>query len=149
MIGVLVDQAAHIKLPFPVKIDAGSIGGPSAGLAFALEVVEKLGRDVDRGYKVAATGEIELDGSVGPIGGVEAEDYRRAPARTWTSSLCLLGITRKTPASTRGRSGSSLWRVFDRRCARWQRCRRSTKNRCIIGGFDSAAKSSFFVPRAP
>jgi Lon-like protease len=31
--------------------------------------MEKLGRDVDRGYKVAATGEIFLDGQVGPIGG--------------------------------------------------------------------------------
>jgi PDZ domain-containing protein len=52
-------------------IDAGSIGGPSAGLAFALEVVEELGHDVDHGYRVAATGEINLDGSVGSIGGVK------------------------------------------------------------------------------
>ena len=69
IVGVLLEQAAHIKLPFPVTIDTGNIGGPSAGLAFALEVMEKLGRDVDRGYKVAATGEIFLDGEVGPIGG--------------------------------------------------------------------------------
>jgi PDZ domain-containing protein len=33
--------------------------------------MEKLGRNVDRGYKVAATGELQLDGSVLPIGGVE------------------------------------------------------------------------------
>ena len=46
------------------------VGGPSAGLAFALDVLEELGRDVDRGYKVAATGEIELDGGVAPIGGI-------------------------------------------------------------------------------
>ena len=71
IVGVLLEQAAHIKLPFPVTIDTGNIGGPSAGLAFALEVMEKLGRDVDRGYKVAATGEIFLDGSVGPIGGAK------------------------------------------------------------------------------
>ena len=69
IVGVLLEQAAHIKLPFPVTIDTGNIGGPSAGLAFALEVMEKLGRDVDHGYKVAATGEIFLDGQVGPIGG--------------------------------------------------------------------------------
>jgi PDZ domain-containing protein len=69
IVGILIQQAAHIKLPFPVTIDTGNIGGPSAGLAFALEVMEKLGRDVDRGYKVAATGEIFLDGQVGPIGG--------------------------------------------------------------------------------
>ena len=39
--------------------------------AAMVEVMEKLGRDVDRGYKVAATGEIFLDGQVGPIGGIE------------------------------------------------------------------------------
>ena len=70
-IGIFTEQAGRVKLPFPVKIDAGSIGGPSAGLAFALEVVEELGHDVDHGYRVAATGEINLDGSVGSIGGVK------------------------------------------------------------------------------
>jgi PDZ domain-containing protein len=71
LIGVIVGQAATIKLPVPVTIDAGGVGGPSAGLAFALEVMEKLGRDVDRGHRVAATGELELDGTVDPIGGVK------------------------------------------------------------------------------
>ena len=80
MIGVLVEPATQMKLPFPVRIDAGSIGGPSAGLAFALDVLEELGRDVDRGYKVAATGELDADGSVLPIGGVKqkAIGVRRA-----------------------------------------------------------------------
>jgi PDZ domain-containing protein len=71
IIGVLVSQAANIKLPFAVRIDAQGVGGPSAGLAFALDVMEELGRDVDHGYKVAATGELQLDGTVAPIGGVE------------------------------------------------------------------------------
>jgi len=71
LIGIVPAQAASIKLPVPITIDAGNVGGPSAGLAFALEVMEKLGRDVDQGHRVAATGEIELDGSVGPIGGVK------------------------------------------------------------------------------
>jgi len=71
VIGVLVQQAAQVKLPIGVRIDAGSIGGPSAGLAFALDVLEELGRDVDHGCKVAATGELELDGTVLPIGGVK------------------------------------------------------------------------------
>jgi Lon-like protease len=75
IVGVLLEQAAHIQLPFDVAIDTGNIGGPSAGLAFALEVMEKLGRHVDRGYKVAATGEIFLDGAVGPIGGVEQKTF--------------------------------------------------------------------------
>jgi PDZ domain-containing protein len=75
IVGVLLEQAAHIKLPFPVTIDTGNIGGPSAGLAFALEVMEKLGHDVDHGHKVAATGEIFLDGAVGPIGGVKQKIF--------------------------------------------------------------------------
>jgi PDZ domain-containing protein len=71
VIGVVVEQAVHIRLPFPVKIEAGSIGGPSAGLPFALDVMEELGRDVDRGHRVAATGELTLDGTVNPVGGLK------------------------------------------------------------------------------
>ena len=71
VIGVLVQQAAEIELPIDVEIDTGDVGGPSAGLAFALDVLEELGENVDRGYKVAATGAIELDGAVIPIGGVK------------------------------------------------------------------------------
>ena len=71
VIGIAVGQSADIKLPLDVDIDLGDVGGPSAGLAFALDVMEELGRNVDRGYRVAATGEIELDGAVAPIGGAE------------------------------------------------------------------------------
>jgi Lon-like protease len=71
VIGVLVEPAADIRLPIDVSIDAGNIGGPSAGLAFALDVMEKLGRDVDHGNRIAATGEIALDGSVFRIGGIK------------------------------------------------------------------------------
>jgi len=75
VIGVLVDQASQVKLPFPVKIDAGSIGGPSAGLAFALDIVQELNHDITRGHRVAATGEMNADGSVGPIGGVKQKIF--------------------------------------------------------------------------
>jgi len=71
LIGVSVTQAASIKLPIAVTINAGNVGGPSAGLAFALELTDKLGPDIDRGHRVAATGELALNGSVEPIGGVE------------------------------------------------------------------------------
>jgi PDZ domain-containing protein len=71
VVGVFLEPALDIHLPFPVRIDAGNVGGPSAGLAFALEVLEELGRDVVHGHKVAATGEIRPDGSVLPIGGIK------------------------------------------------------------------------------
>jgi len=70
IVGITVVSNRTIHLPIKVSIDAHGVGGPSAGLAFALEVTQQLGRDVDRGRKVAATGEIFFDGSVGPIGGV-------------------------------------------------------------------------------
>src|SRR5207249_1872442 len=75
IVGIGIDQAARITLPVKIAIKTGNIGGPSAGLAFALEVMEKLRRDVDRGYKVAATGQIFLDGGVGPIGGVRQKIF--------------------------------------------------------------------------
>ncbi len=71
IIGIQITQAADIRLPVDVDIDLGNVGGPSAGLPFALDVLQELGRDVDRGYRVAATGELELDGSVAPIGGMK------------------------------------------------------------------------------
>jgi PDZ domain-containing protein len=71
IVGVLPIQALSIRLPFSVKFILRKVGGPSAGLAFALELLEKRGRDVDQGYKVAATGQIELDGSVTRIGGIK------------------------------------------------------------------------------
>jgi Lon-like protease len=70
VIGVLVEQEADIELPVDVEIDAGNIGGPSAGLAFALHLLEEFGEDVSHGLKVAVTGELNLDGSVSPVGGL-------------------------------------------------------------------------------
>ena len=71
IIGVSAEDQLRVVLPFRVRIDAGDIGGPSAGLAFALDILEELGHDVAHGQKVAATGELALDGSVEPIGGVK------------------------------------------------------------------------------
>jgi Lon-like protease len=75
LVGFAPDQSATIKLPIRVSIDASGIGGPSAGLAFALEVMQQLGSNVLRGHRVAATGEMELDGTVAPIGGVKQKTF--------------------------------------------------------------------------
>jgi Lon-like protease len=71
IVGIQVDQEAKIKLPFLVDIDLGRVGGPSAGLPFALEIARMLGRDVTHGCKVAATGELALDGTVLTVGGLK------------------------------------------------------------------------------
>jgi PDZ domain-containing protein len=75
VIGIRIAQAAKIDLPLDVEIDLGDVGGPSAGLPFALDILQSLGRDIDRGYNVAATGEIELDGTVGSIGGMKQKVF--------------------------------------------------------------------------
>ncbi len=72
VIGVQVQDALDFEFPVDIEIDAGAIGGPSAGLAFALDIVDELGDDdIDRGRKIVATGELTLDGEVLPIGGVK------------------------------------------------------------------------------
>jgi PDZ domain-containing protein len=71
VVGIFLEPAQQIRLPVRVTIDTGNVGGPSAGLAFALDLLEELGRDVDHGHKIAATGEIALNGDVHPIGGIK------------------------------------------------------------------------------
>jgi PDZ domain-containing protein len=71
-VGISVSDVYDVAMfPVNVKIDLGQVGGPSAGLAFALDLMEELGRGVDRGYRLAATGEIFLDGSIAKVGGVK------------------------------------------------------------------------------
>jgi Lon-like protease len=58
--------------PFQVKISVGDIGGPSAGLMFALGIVDKLTKlDLTGGKFIAGTGEIEASGKVDAIGGIQ------------------------------------------------------------------------------
>jgi Lon-like protease len=71
IIGILPSQALDVRFPFTIRFDLGDVGGPSAGLAFALQLLEKRGRDVDHGYRVAATGEMQIDGRVTRIGGIK------------------------------------------------------------------------------
>jgi PDZ domain-containing protein len=71
IIGVSVSDELRVKLPVRIKFDAGGVGGPSAGLAFALDILQELGRNVAHGKRIAATGELALNGAVGPIGGVK------------------------------------------------------------------------------
>ena len=70
-LGVVIADDADVDLPIDIDINLGNVGGPSAGLAFALDIHEELGRDVDRGRRIAATGEITLDGRIGPVGGLK------------------------------------------------------------------------------
>ena len=94
VIGVVIDALPQVKLPFPVSIDAQGIGGPSAGLMFALGVVDLVGAsDLTKGRRIAGTGEIAFDGRVGPVGGIrqKLEGARRAGAQLFIAPLDELG----------------------------------------------------------
>ena len=70
VVGVRV--AESYVFPFSVRIRVGDIGGPSAGLMFALGIVDKLTPGNQTGGRfVAGTGEISADGTVGAIGGIQ------------------------------------------------------------------------------
>ena len=61
----------NYDLPVQVTVDSGSVGGPSAGLAFTLGIMDVLTPgSITGGHKVATTGTIEPDGHVGEVGGV-------------------------------------------------------------------------------
>lgn len=58
--------------PFTIDINLADVGGPSAGLMFALGIVDKITpQDLTGGKFVAGTGTIDVKGKVGPIGGIE------------------------------------------------------------------------------
>ena len=71
VLGIQPQPALDLRVPFHIQFNLGDVGGPSAGLAFALQILEAQGRDVDHGYRVAATGVIAPDGEIGPIGAIK------------------------------------------------------------------------------
>jgi Lon-like protease len=64
------DRVSGFDFPIDVTIDSGNVGGPSAGLAFTLAVLDVLTPgELTGGHRVAVTGTMALDGRVGPVGG--------------------------------------------------------------------------------
>jgi PDZ domain-containing protein len=98
-------EAFDVQLPFPVEIDTENIGGASAGLMFALGILDSVtDGQLTKGHTIAGTGTISADGSVGPIGGaglkviaaenagadtffVPREDYEEARGRARTVTV--------------------------------------------------------------
>lgn len=73
MVGFLASTVNEsFEFPFNVDIKTGNVGGPSAGLMMALNVYNLLTQeDITNSKVFAGTGTIEIDGSVGPVGGVK------------------------------------------------------------------------------
>jgi PDZ domain-containing protein len=98
MIGVFLDDVDAIPVfPIDVEIDAENVGGPSAGMMFSLEIINQLtSEDLTHGHRIAGTGTISLDGTVGPIGGMRQKvfgaiaagaEYVLAPARNYEEAV--------------------------------------------------------------
>ena len=86
----VVERIEQAPLPFDVDIDSGSIGGPSAGLAFTLTILDLLTPgELTGGAKVAVTGTIAFDGSVGNVGGVT---QKAAAARAAGADLFIVPV---------------------------------------------------------
>jgi PDZ domain-containing protein len=76
IVGFLPSDTAQVKLPADVKIniDTESIGGPSAGLAFTLTMIDQLSQgDLLGGKRIAVTGTINIHADVGAIGGLSSK----------------------------------------------------------------------------
>lgn len=73
--GFELEQDFHLAVPpsISIAIDTGSAGGPSAGLAMTLQILQRLGVRLAPGHTLAVTGTIGLDGQVGPIGGISVK----------------------------------------------------------------------------
>lgn len=70
-IGISLVTRTQVETDPIVAINAGNIGGPSAGLMFALEVYSQISELKLNDYEIAGTGTINESGEVGRIGGVE------------------------------------------------------------------------------
>ena len=71
-LGVAIENDVSYQLPAKVSIDTANIGGPSAGLAMTLTLINKLsGGSLTGHHVIAVTGTISVNGTVGPVGGVE------------------------------------------------------------------------------
>jgi PDZ domain-containing protein len=123
----LIGISSVPSFPFPISISSGDIGGPSAGMMWALGLYDLLTPgDLTGGRTIAGTGEIDLRGRVYPIGGVgekiiaarragarvflvpaanlaeaegAAEDIRLIPVETIDDALRYLMRTSRDPAS--------------------------------------------------
>jgi Lon-like protease len=69
MIGIVLGELT--EPPFPIAIQAGDVGGPSAGMMHTIAIIDSLtAGELTGGRVIAGTGTIDLEGNVGNIGGI-------------------------------------------------------------------------------
>ena len=99
-----VRLSTKVKLPFDITIESGRVVGPSAGLAYSLQLLDLLTPgELTGGSSVAVTGELLSDGTVGPIGGVaqKAVAVQRAGINVFL-------VPKENEAEARAHAGKNL-----------------------------------------
>lgn len=103
-----VDRA---DVPFKVDIALEDVGGPSAGLMFALAIVDRMTPgDLAGGHDIAGTGEISPTGQVGPIGGIS---FKLVAAREAGATAFLVPEQNCAEAVAAAPEGLTLIKVSD------------------------------------
>jgi PDZ domain-containing protein len=107
---IVLTHLYDYQLPKELDLETRDIGGPSAGLMFALGIYNAFAEsDITRGHKIAGTGSITTDGRVGSVGGVKykAIAAQRAgvslllvPADNYDEAKANAGRVRVAPVST-------------------------------------------------
>jgi Lon-like protease len=70
-LGIYLENATSWKFPVAISIDTAYIGGPSAGLAMTLGIIDALSKvSITGGLRIAATGTMAPNGAIGDVGGV-------------------------------------------------------------------------------
>lgn len=104
-----VGVAERPRAPFTIDISLADIGGPSAGLMFTLGIIDRLTPgDLTGGKFIAGTGTINLDGTVGPIGGIT---FKEVTARTAGADYMLVPADNCAEARTAVPAGLTLVKV--------------------------------------
>jgi PDZ domain-containing protein len=108
-VGIQPEDQVDYRYPFPVKISVPDIGGPSAGLALTLGVIDALdGGSLTGGRTVAATGTMDAQGDVGDVGGVPQKTVAVGKAG---ASIFLVPTVEKQAAMAKARPGLRVYAV--------------------------------------
>lgn len=113
-LGVELETRSSFTYPFALNVNVGAIGGPSAGLALTLGLLDSLsGGKLTGGHRIAATGTMDFQGDVGAVGGVQQKTVavRRAGAQYFFVPVANLADTKGETGSMKVFAVSSLAQV--------------------------------------
>lgn len=115
-LGVVSQTRTSFTYPFNLDVQVGNIGGPSAGLALTLGIMDSLtGGTLTGGLHIAATGTMDLQENVGDVGGVaqKAVAVRRAGAQVFFVPVQELATARSEAGSMKVYAVSTLTQALD------------------------------------